>query len=56
MGILEESCVNYILLGKSQTDTLEYRFWIYRQLAGDQYNISIRQLYESGKKFNHCSH
>lgn len=42
--------MNYILLGKFQTDDLENRFGRYRQLAGGQYHISLRQLYESEKR------
>lgn len=42
--------MNYVLLGKFQTDELEHRFGKYRQVAGGQYDISIRQLYESEKK------
>lgn len=42
--------LNYILLGKFQTDPLEERFGKYRQLAGGQYHISLRQLYESEKR------
>ncbi|KAH8021825.1 hypothetical protein HPB51_018531 [Rhipicephalus microplus] len=34
----------YILLGKVQTDPLESRFGQYRQMAGGQYHISVRQL------------
>ena len=52
-GLLEiiEYCraelqMNYILLGKFQTDLLEERFGKYRQLSGGHYNISVRQLYE----------
>ncbi|KAH8008675.1 hypothetical protein HPB51_000705 [Rhipicephalus microplus] len=37
----------YILLGKVQTDTLESRFGQYRQMAGGQYHISVRQLCET---------
>lgn len=40
----------YILPGKIQTDSLESRFGMYRQLAGSQYHISVRQLFESEKK------
>ncbi len=36
----------YFLTGKVQTDMLEDRFGKFRQLAGGQYNISLRQLYE----------
>lgn len=42
--------MNYVLLGKFQTDDLENRFGRYRQLAGGQYHISLRQLYESEKR------
>ena len=46
----EELNLNYLLLGKLQTDPLENRFGKYRQLAGGHYHISIRQLYESEKR------
>lgn len=46
----EELNMKYILYGKFQTDLLENRFGKYRQLAGGQYNISVRQLYESEKR------
>lgn len=38
--------LNYVLLGKFQTDSLDARFRKYRRLAGTQDHISIRQLYE----------
>lgn len=41
---------SYILPGKFQIDALEARFGQYRQLAGGQYNISIRQVFEIEKK------
>ncbi|XP_049515912.1 uncharacterized protein LOC119435831 [Dermacentor silvarum] len=47
---LEEMHFDYELLGKFQTDCLEERFGKYRQLAGAQYHISIRQVYESERK------
>ncbi|KAK8756868.1 hypothetical protein V5799_000430 [Amblyomma americanum] len=47
---LEDLKFRYVLLGKFQTDTLEDRFGRYRQLAGAQYHISVRQLLESEKK------
>ncbi|KAH9379815.1 hypothetical protein HPB48_010412 [Haemaphysalis longicornis] len=37
----------YILLGKVHTDPLESRFGQYRQMAGGQYHISVRQLCET---------
>ena len=40
----------YILPGKFQTDHLEARICQYRQLSGDQYNISICQVFEREKK------
>ena len=46
----EESKMVYILSGKFQTDQLEARFGHYRQLSGDQYNISICQVFECEKK------
>jgi hypothetical protein len=46
----KELKMNYVLLGKFQTDPLEHRFGKYRQLAGGQYHISIRQLYESEER------
>ncbi|MBP1527227.1 MAG: hypothetical protein H9Q66_04835 [Spiroplasma ixodetis] len=48
---LTDFCVNnlkfdYVLLGKLQSDSLEERFGKYRQLAGGQYLVSIRQIFE----------
>ncbi|KAH8025034.1 hypothetical protein HPB51_002930 [Rhipicephalus microplus] len=42
----------YILLGKVQTDPLESRFGQYRQMAGGQYDISVRQLCETEGKIH----
>ena len=42
--------MKYILTAKFQTDKLESRFGQYRQLAGGNYNISIRQIFECEKK------
>lgn len=41
---------SFFLPGKVQTDSLEDRFGSYRQLAGSQYCISIRQVYETETK------
>lgn len=41
---------SYLLPGKFQTDNLESRFGQYRQMAGEQYNISLRQLFEVEQK------
>lgn len=45
-------CLNfdYFLPGKVQTDLLEDRFGSYRMLAGSNYNISIRQVYDTETK------
>ncbi|CAN7941828.1 unnamed protein product, partial [Ixodes hexagonus] len=42
--------LSYVLLGKIQTDSLEDRFGKYRQLAGSQYHVSIRQVFEGEHK------
>ena len=47
--------IQYILPGKFQTDHLEARFSQYQQLSGDQYNISIQQVFESEKNYNAIS-
>ncbi|XP_035210574.1 uncharacterized protein LOC118184934 [Stegodyphus dumicola] len=44
---LHELKFKYFLPGKIQTDTLEARFGKYRSLAGSQYLISVRQVYEA---------
>ena len=43
---IEELKMQYRLPGKFQTDHLEARFGQYRQFSGDQYNISIQQIFE----------
>jgi hypothetical protein len=40
----------YVLLGKFQTDNLEFRFGQYRQMSGTNYNVSVTQIMESEKK------
>lgn len=47
---LTELNMLYVLFGKIQTDSLEDRFGKYRQLAGSQYHVSIRQIYEGENK------
>ncbi|VEN43153.1 unnamed protein product [Callosobruchus maculatus] len=42
--------IDYILPGKFQTDNLEKRFSRYRNLSGCNYNVSVKQIYESEKK------
>ena len=47
---IQELHAKYVLLGKFQTDCLEARFGQYRQLAGGNYDVSLRQIYECVKK------
>jgi hypothetical protein len=47
---LEKKGFNYFLCGKVQTDKLEERFGKYRQQAGSNYNVFIRQVFESESK------
>jgi hypothetical protein len=42
--------VKYILLGKFQTDCLEYRFAQYRRLSGTNFHVAVREIIESEKK------
>lgn len=51
---ISELNFKYIFTAKFQTDKLESRFGQYRQLAGGNYNVSIRQINESEKKFKQC--
>ena len=49
---LSELSANYVLLGKFQTESLEARFGQYRQLAGGQYDDSLRQIFECEKNLS----
>ena len=42
--------MSYVLLGKFQTDNLESRFGIYRQMCGTNSNASVRQVLEAERK------
>ena len=42
--------LQYVLLGKFQTDNLEFRFSQYRQMSGANYNVSVTQVMEAEKK------
>lgn len=42
--------MSIVLLGKFRTDLLEDRFGCYRRLAGSQYHLSARQIYERENK------
>ena len=46
---IKELKMQYILPDKFQTDYFEARFGQYLQLSGDQYNISIQQVFECEK-------
>ncbi|KAF2894507.1 hypothetical protein ILUMI_11668 [Ignelater luminosus] len=48
--LLEKENFNYLLCDKIQTNNLEERFGKYRQLAGSQYHVSVRQILESEAK------
>lgn len=52
---IDELNMKYILPGKFQTDQLEARFGKYRQLAGCNYNISVRQVFECEQKLRMMS-
>lgn len=52
---ISELKMDYILTGKFQTHNLEERFSKYRQLSGGNYNISVRQVFESEKKLRMMS-
>lgn len=47
---ISELNFSYILPGKIQTDSLEARFGKYRTMAGSQYLVSIRQIFEVESK------
>ncbi|XP_077486819.1 uncharacterized protein LOC144098174 [Amblyomma americanum] len=46
----DELHLEYVLLGKFQTDSLEERFGRYRRLCGTKYHVSIQQIYEAETK------
>ena len=48
--LLSEKNYKYVLLGKFQTDDLEFRFSLYRQMSGCNYHVSVQQLLETEKK------
>ena len=41
--------VEYVLTGKCQTDNLERRFGLYRQLCGGCYHVTVTQVIEAEK-------
>lgn len=48
--LFEKYKIDYILLGKFQSDNLEGRFGSYRQLSGANYYISYMQILENERK------
>jgi hypothetical protein len=48
--LLEEKSLKYVLFGLINSDTIERRFGWYRQLAGANYYLSVRQFLEAEKK------
>ena len=42
--------MQYILLDKFQTDNLESRFGLYRQLSGSNYLVSVKEVMQSEMK------
>ncbi len=48
-SLLEKEEFSYVLLGHLQSDPLEKRFGWYRQLAGANYFVSLRQILEAEK-------
>ena len=53
--LMNECGFKYVLLGHTHSDTIEGRFCHFRQLSGTNYFISMRQLYESDRKFRTLS-
>ncbi len=47
--LLDKKGLSYVLLGQLQSDPIEKRFGWYRQLAGGNYFISVRQIFEAEK-------
>ena len=47
---IEELGAKYVLFGKFQTFCLEARFGQYLQISGENYDVSLRQIYECKKK------
>jgi len=50
MYLFNKCNLHYVLLGKFQTDNLEFRFSQYRQMSGANYHVSVTQVMESEKK------
>ena len=48
--LLDEKLLDYVLLGKVNSDKIEKRYGWYREIAGACYHISVRQVLEGEKK------
>ena len=48
--LLEKKSLDFVLLGQISSDPIEKRFGQYRQLAGANYFLSVRQFLEAEKK------
>lgn len=48
--LLDKKNYRYVLLGKFQTDPLEFRFSTYRSMAGSNFHVSIQNILEGEKK------
>ena len=48
--LLSSHTLDYVILGKFQTDNLESRFGQYRQLSGCNYLVSVAEVMQSEKK------
>ena len=48
--LLSNKTCKYILTAKFQTDALESRFGLYRQMSGSSYHVTVQELLESERK------
>ena len=48
--LLQHHKLQFVLLGKFQTDNLEARFDLYRMLSGSNYLVSVNEVLQSEKK------
>ena len=48
--LIQQHNFSYVLLGKLQSDPIEGRFGMYRQLNGASYFVSVRQILLAEKK------
>ena len=48
--LFDTTDLSYILLGKVNSDAIEHRFGVYRQLSGANFFVSLKQFLENEKK------